>query len=148
MKIAIIQNETITVGEYWNIFPNTSFGANGPSVEWLTQNNAMKVSVYKEYDFLTQKLTNCDPYVENNFVYLVSIVNLTTEEIEQQKDIAMDNLRQIRNRLLDESDKTQVADASMRFDQPAWAAYRQQLADFPATISDARLPYEFPTPPQ
>jgi hypothetical protein len=40
-------------------------------------------------------------------------------------------LRTIRNRLLAESDWTQLPDATC--DREAWATYRQALRDFPAT---------------
>ena len=42
-----------------------------------------------------------------------------------------ERMRLHRDRLLKESDWTQVADAPV--DQQAWATYRQALRDFPAT---------------
>jgi hypothetical protein len=42
-----------------------------------------------------------------------------------------ERMRLHRNRLLKESDWTQVADAPV--DQEAWATYRQTLRDFPAS---------------
>ena len=42
-----------------------------------------------------------------------------------------ERMRLHRDRLLEESDWTQVADAPV--DQQAWATYRQALRDFPAT---------------
>ena len=43
----------------------------------------------------------------------------------------IERMRNHRNRLLAQSDWTQVADAPV--DQQAWATYRQALRDFPAT---------------
>ena len=43
----------------------------------------------------------------------------------------IERMRNHRDRLLVESDWTQVADAPV--DQQAWATYRQALRDFPAT---------------
>lgn len=43
----------------------------------------------------------------------------------------LDGCRLHRNRLLAESDWTQLPDATV--DRAAWAAYRQALRDFPAT---------------
>jgi hypothetical protein len=43
----------------------------------------------------------------------------------------LERMRLHRDRLLVESDWTQVADAPV--DQQAWATYRQALRDFPAT---------------
>ena len=43
----------------------------------------------------------------------------------------LERMRNHRDRLLEESDWTQVADAPV--DKEAWATYRQALRDFPAT---------------
>jgi hypothetical protein len=50
--------------------------------------------------------------------------------VELPRDQAESNVRGHRNRLLKESDWTQVADAPV--DQAAWAAYRQALRDVTA----------------
>ena len=50
---------------------------------------------------------------------------------ELQEDWWTERMRLHRDRLLKESDWTQVADAPV--DQQAWATYRQALRDFPAT---------------
>lgn len=56
----------------------------------------------------------------------------------------LDGARHWRNRLLAESDWTQVADAPV--DRAAWAAYRQALRDFPATWTPGPEA-DFPNPP-
>ena len=54
------------------------------------------------------------------------------QDIEElQADWWTERMRIHRDRLLKESDWTQVADAPV--DQQAWATYRQALRDFPAT---------------
>ena len=53
-------------------------------------------------------------------------------------------MRTIRNRLLSESDWTQLPDAQC--DQAAWATYRQALRDFPATWKPAETA-NFPEAP-
>jgi hypothetical protein len=53
-------------------------------------------------------------------------------------------VRNERNRLLAASDWTQVADAPV--DREAWATYRQQLRDFPATWTPGPTA-DFPEPP-
>ena len=53
-------------------------------------------------------------------------------------------LRLSRRRLLSNSDWTQVPDAPV--DSAAWAVYRQQLRDLPATITDPRN-VVWPEPP-
>lgn len=54
------------------------------------------------------------------------------------------NMRAQRDRLLVASDWTQVADAPV--DRDAWATYRQQLRDFPATWTPGETA-DFPDPP-
>ncbi len=54
------------------------------------------------------------------------------------------DMRAERDRLLKDSDWTQVADAPV--DREAWAAYRQALRDFPATWTPSET-VDFPDPP-
>lgn len=58
-------------------------------------------------------------------------------------------LRERRNRMLTRSDWTQVADCSLTEEQKAeWRIYRQQLRDFPATLTETPGEIvEFPDPP-
>lgn len=56
----------------------------------------------------------------------------------------LERLRIQRDKLLVESDWTQVADAPV--DQSAWAEYRQQLRDFPSTWVPSET-VEFPDTP-
>ena len=60
-------------------------------------------------------------------------MNLTSpfDSEEMLAEWWLERARIHRDRLLAASDWTQVADAPV--DQPAWAAYRQALRDFPAT---------------
>ena len=146
MQIAIIENGNVTqVGDYRELFPNTSFPASGPSDAWLAENNAKKVNLFKEHDSLTQKLAQVAPYVDGDFVSTVQVESLTAEEIQSAKDSAMAQLRGNRNNLLAQCDWTQIPDCTV--DKQAWATYRQALRDFPATVSDARLPVEWPHSP-
>jgi len=61
MQIAILTSP-ITVGDYRELFSNTSFNSSGPSDEFLTANNAKKVNAFKAHDRLTQKLVSCSAY--------------------------------------------------------------------------------------
>ena len=54
------------------------------------------------------------------------------------------NMRATRNQLLAASDWTQVADAPV--DREAWATYRQQLRDAPATWTPSPT-WDAPDPP-
>jgi hypothetical protein len=58
-------------------------------------------------------------------------------------------LRRTRNKLLSASDWTQVPDCSLSDEKKEeWRVYRQQLRDFPATLTeDPGVTVEFPDPP-
>jgi len=145
MQVAILTTP-LTVGDYRELFPNTSFGVNGPSDEFLTANNAKKVTLFKAHDRLTQKLVSCEAYDDGEFVLLAQVADMSAEEIQAAKDSAMSQLRATRNALLTACDWTQIADCTIP-KKAEWATYRQTLRDFPATVSDARLPVEWPHNP-
>ena len=82
-------------------------------------------------------------------------IELTPEEIAEhqareqeweasKEDRAWEDLRKERNKLLVESDWTQVIDAAV--DQLAWATYRQALRDLPENTADVFNPI-YPTKP-
>ena len=147
MLIALVSGSTVTkVGDYKELFPNTSFPPSGVSDEFLVANNAKKVNLFKSYDRLTEKLVSVVPYVDGDWVYTVSVQSLTAEEIQSAKDSAMAQLKAQRTALLASSDWTQIPDNPIA-NKAEWATYRQALRDFPATVADARLPYEFPHDP-
>ena len=145
MQIAILTSP-ITVGDYRELFSNTSFNANGPSDEFLTANNAKKVNAFKAHDSLTQKLVSCSAYDDGAFVSVVQVADMSAEEIQAAKDSAMSQLRATRNQLLKECDWTQIADCTIP-KKTEWATYRQTLRDFPSTVSDARSTITWPHNP-
>lgn len=63
-----------------------------------------------------------------------------------KRDVLMRPIRTERDRLLAESDWTQVPDAPV--DAKAWAKYRQALRDLPATIKDPTAEVAWPEPPK
>ena len=144
MQIAILTSP-ITVGDYRELFANTSFNANGPTDEFLAENNAKKVTVFKAHDRLTQKLVYCEAYDDGEFVSLVQLADLSAEEIQAAKDSAMAQIRGQRNQLLKDCDWTQIADCTA--DKTAWGSYRQQLRDLPASITDPRTFADWPHNP-
>jgi hypothetical protein len=145
MQIAILTSP-ITVGDYRELFSNTSFNANGPSDEFLTANNAKKVNAFKAHDSLTQKLVSCSAYDDGAFVSVVQVADMSAEEIQAAKDSAMAQLRATRNALLLACDWTQIADCTI-LKKAEWATYRQTLRDFPSTVSDARATITWPHNP-
>ena len=117
-----------------------------PTDEQLSDRSLVRVSLFRAHDALTQKLVTCDPVLEGGFVYTVAVASLTAEEIQSDKDSAMSQLRGTRNELLKQCDWTQIPDCTLT-NKIAWMTYRQALRDFPATVSDARLPVEWPHNP-
>lgn len=73
MDIAKLKNGTITIGDYRELFPNTSFPITGPNDDFFTENGCLKVSIFKEHDKATQMLVGCEPYEENGIVYTVQV---------------------------------------------------------------------------
>ena len=86
MQIAKIEGETITVGYYRDLFPDTSFSTNGPNADWFVENNCLGVTVFKPHDRATQKLVSCDPYIEDNQVFTVKVEDKTAEEMAPPED--------------------------------------------------------------
>lgn len=145
MQIAILTSP-ITVGDYRELFSNTSFPTSGPSDEFLSNNNAKKVNAFKAYDRLTQKLVSCAPYDDGEFVSVVQVESLTAEEIQAAKDSAMANIRGTRNQLLNACDWTQAVDCTIA-KKTEWATYRQTLRDLPSTITEPRTFSAWPSNP-
>jgi len=147
MEIALINNGNVTqVGNYKDLFPNTSFLTSGPSDEFLNENNAKKVSRFKSYDSLTEQLTQSSPYIEGDWVYVVRVVALSDEQLQSAKDSAMANIKSTRNQLLSACDWTQMPDVDFT-KKTEWATYRQTLRDLPSTIIDPRTFKDWPHNP-
>jgi IS1 family transposase len=145
MQVAILTNP-ITVGDYRELFANTSFSSSGPSAEFLAENNAKKVTLFKAYDRLTQKLVSCEAYDDGEFVSLAQVTDLTAEEIQVAKDSAMANIRGQRNQLLNACDWTQAVDCTIS-KKAEWTTYRQALRDLPSTITEPRTFTDWPHNP-
>lgn len=83
MNIALIDGTKVTrIGDYRELFPNTSFTSAGPTDDFLTQNNALRVSVFLPHDRTTHKLVSCVPYIDGAFVYTVKVEPLSQEELD------------------------------------------------------------------
>jgi len=130
MFIAKVENGNITVGDYRELFPNTSFPPSGPSAEFLQDMGCKPVNLFKPHDQHIEKLVQCDPYVEGDWVYTVQVVTLTEEEVAAENNSAAAQIRSKRNTMLSNSDWTQIADSTV--DKTVWATYRQALRDVTA----------------
>lgn len=95
MKIAIVNNGVVgAIGNYWDLFPNTSFPPSGPNDAFLQEQSAMTVLESLTYDASTEKLEACEPYVDGAFVAVVRVVPLTVEDLntlEANKKAAVKN---------------------------------------------------------
>ena len=81
MDIAKLENGTITVGDYRELFPNTSFPITGPNDDFFVENGCLKVSSFKAHDRATEMLIGCEPYEENGVVYTVTVATRPEPEV-------------------------------------------------------------------
>jgi hypothetical protein len=95
-----------------------------------------------EHNTLTQKVIYTDFIADPT---QLAVVDLTAEEVQKNKDYAMDKLRGERNARLVACDYTQLPDFAG--DKAAWATYRQALRDLPANVADARIFDTWPNKP-
>jgi len=145
MKIAFIENEKIAqypigVLELRKKFPLTSFPAN-LSVVSLHEYGAVFVKETQPPNFnsTTETVEESEPIFEGGeWLQQWKVVPLDQELAESPASRQIQNQRNSRNRLLFESDWTQLPDAPV--DKEAWASYRQKLRDitlqegFPSSI--------------
>ena len=147
MLIAKVEDgQVINVSDYRDMFPNTSFPASGPDAEFLEANSCMTVTVWKQYDQLTEKLVSVAPYIEDNTVYTIDVEPLTPEEIASNTESQWSKIRSQRDTLLAACDWTQLPDVPLDTEQKqAWVVYRQALRD----VTSQADPYniEWPVAP-
>jgi hypothetical protein len=76
-----------------------------------------------------------NPVYKNEIWYQAwTVKEVSAEEKEQRRRDKWDSLRDERNKLLSDSDWTQVADAPV--DNLKWAVYRQTLRDLPQNTTN------------
>lgn len=147
MLIAKVEDgQVINVSDYRDMFPNTSFPASGPDAEFLEANSCMTVTVWKQYDQLTEKLVSVAPYIKDNTVYTIDVEPLTPEEIASNTESQWSKIRSQRDTLLAACDWTQLPDVPLDTEQKqAWVVYRQALRD----VTSQADPYniEWPVAP-
>jgi len=145
MIIAIVKNNILVkAGEHTELFPDVSFPVTGIPEDFMLKNSVRMVNEWIPFDANTQKLIQSDPYLKDNKVYSVSIINKTPEELAQEFQKMELDVRNERDYLLQKSDWTQVADAPV--DKVAWATYRQALRDI-TTQTGFPSDVVFPNPP-
>jgi len=133
MKYAIIDGTTVkSTGTIQQLFPNTSFTADGPPSDFLTANNVVELVENLSYTTPTQKLSAVDAYVDNGKVYIVKVESTTTDEQTAIINSRWEEIRSVRNKFLEETDWRASSDLTLSDD---WKNYRQALRDVP-TQSD------------
>jgi hypothetical protein len=145
MLIAKIENnQVVEVADYRDMFKGTSFPSTGISDEFLVENNCKKVTVWKPYDPMEQKLVGCPAYIENNEVFTVTVELLTPEDKQALYDSKAADVRKQRDNLLAVCDWTQLPDSPVN--KTIWANYRQELRD---VTNQPGFPFNviFPTSP-
>lgn len=130
MLIGVIKpSGSIITGDYKKLFSKISFPASGPDDQFLAQNNAKRVSLFKPHDRATEKLVPCDPYIEGDLIYTVRVADKTEEDLAAELATKAAQMRSARDQALKASDWTQLADAPV--DKEAWATYREALRNLP-----------------
>ena len=133
MKYAIIDGTTVkNTGTIQQLFPNTSFTADGPPSDFLTANNVVELVENLSYTTPTQKLSAVDAYVDNGKVYIVKVESTTADEQTAIINSRWEEIRSVRNKFLEETDWRAMSDRTLTDD---WRTYRQALRDVP-TQSD------------
>ena len=122
-----ISNENFVIKDHTEWFPNTSFSPQALTKESFLERGFYLTSSWKDHDPKLQKLVPTAPYLLEDVVYLVEVVDISGEELAELQAGEWAKVREQRNQLLLASDWTQLGDAPV--DQTAWAQYRQQLRD-------------------
>jgi hypothetical protein len=122
-----LANQDLVIKDHTEWFPDTSFGARGPSPEWIAEEGYYVISVWKPYNHATEKLISVAPHLYDGMCCLVDVAPLTAEELQARVDTQWASIRNARNQMLKDCDWTQVADAPV--DKAFWATYRQALRD-------------------
>ena len=133
MKYAIIDGTTVkSTGTIQELFPNTSFTADGPPSDFLTANNVVELIETLSHTSPTQKLSTVTAYVDSGKVYTVKVESTTTDEQTTIINSKWEEIRAIRYKLLQETDWRAMSDLTLT---DSWRTYRQALRDVP-TQSD------------
>lgn len=131
MIVAIVNNGSIEqTGELSVLFPNVSFPASGPSDEWMAENNLVPVTYFKAHHAATQKLVSCEAYLEGGAVYAVNVESLSADELAAKDAATISANRAIKNKMLSDTDWTQLSDVPLTDAcKAAFAEKRQELRD-------------------
>jgi hypothetical protein len=123
----LLANQDLIIKDHTEWFPNTSFGDRGPTLDWIADQGYYVITVWKPYNHATEKLVPATPHLYEGMCCTVDVEPKTEQELKERVSNEWTVIRQQRNRLLTESDWTQLADSPA--DKDKWAVYRQELRD-------------------
>lgn len=123
----LLANQDLIIKDHTEWFPNTSFGDRGPTLDWIADQGYYVITVWKPYNHATEKLVLATPHLYEGMCCTVDVEPKTEQELKERVRNEWTAIRQQRNRLLAESDWTQLADSPA--DKDKWAVYRQELRD-------------------
>lgn len=127
---AKIENNAVAewpITSIYSRFPNTSFPSPLTDDD-LPEGYVMVGVIAQPQAGVNQKVVPGQPIKQGDkWVQSWDVVDMTADEIQARTDIKAAEVRAERNRLLADSDWTQVLDAPV--DRGAWTAYRQALRD-------------------
>lgn len=133
IEAGVVKQYPYGVGELKQANPNTSFP------NQMSDAALEDFGVYRVYFDTPPAIEATQVLEEDNPVFASDaqrwtqvwrVRDMNAEEVQQRDDAQAAQVRAERNRLLVESDWTQVLDAAV--DQTAWATYRQALRDITA----------------
>lgn len=132
MKIGKIVDGKIQISNIYTLFPNTSFPDSGPPDSFIQENELYKIEEIPQHDEQKQKIVMLsEPIVKNNLVYTFEIIEKSEQEINYVK---WQKVRELRNKLLSESDVDVVSDKWHSYtdkEKNAWINYRKILRNIP-----------------
>lgn len=124
----IDSNNFVRFVELQKEFPYTSFPT-------IITSECLPENIFEVEQAPTPNCEYSQTYIKNNYAECIdgtwvqgyTVVNLTEQELLDKNNTEAISYRNYRNKLLTDSDWTQVADAPV--DKQAWAIYRQALRD-------------------
>lgn len=120
MYAIVRNNEIVASGRLDHLFPNSSFPESGEYGSFLEDNDVVEVIRDIEYNTNTQKLVECEPYIQSGKVYSVRVETISAEEqkeiLEAHIDFELISISWI------DSDTT-LSETHIN----AWKAYRDKL---------------------
>ncbi len=120
MYAIVENNKVVSVGELAILFPATSFPSNGEYGDFLKENNVREVIQDIDFNPSNERLVFCDPYINNNKVYVVKKETLS-DDYKKQELLAHIEFELISTEGLDTKEDLSSAH------KQAWASYRNKL---------------------